>query len=335
MFGLRDSNRRLEYLRQVKVDLREQTPESSFFGDRKCFLEMGNSLLVLPELADGSPQVKPDWYYPRKIGWLDIHGALENSCNIFFWSVALGTWQTYKEKPQENIIQEWAMRLGYGSRTGIDLSNEASGIVPTRELFMEWAELQVENPDQPPRLDPSRLELANPWVGGDLMDFAIGQGAFTATPLQLAVSYAVLTNGGQLKEPRVVRRVLGSSGEILEDIEPEVRDLVEISDNTRRSLLSDLNRVVTGGTAREAFSDFGPGLELVGGKTGTGQTSGNRDNHAVFVGVAPIDNPRFVVAVLIEEGGSGGRIAAPVARHILQYLMGNEPTPIVEGQEAD
>lgn len=73
----------------------------------------------------------------------------------------------------------------------------------------------------------------------------------------------------------------------------------------------------------------------MGGKTGTGQTSANRDDHAWFVGVAPIGDPQYVVAVVIEEGGSGGRIAAPVARHILQYVMGNELTPIVAGEKTD
>ena len=83
-------------------------------------------------------------------------------------------------------------------------------VVPTPELFEEWAEFQRENPDAPPRLEASRLnpELASPFFGGDLMDFAIGQGAFTATPLQAAVSYAALVNGGVVKEPRVVDRVV-------------------------------------------------------------------------------------------------------------------------------
>ncbi|MBW3666151.1 MAG: hypothetical protein KY394_01010 [Actinobacteria bacterium] len=291
--------------------------------------------LVLPELADGSAQIKKDWYYPGVIGWLDIHGALERSCNIFFWSAGLGTWQAYRGSLRENVIQEWAKSVGYGAVTGIDLSNEADGVVPTRELFEDWAEFQEENPDQPPRLDPARLELGSPWVGGDLMDFAIGQGAFTSTPLQVAVSYAALVNGGSVLEPRVVRRVLDNTGETVEEIESEVVRQVDISEETRQALLRDLNRVVTSGTAEAAFVDFGPGLELIGGKTGTGQTSANRDNHAWFVGLAPIDDPQYVVAVVIEEGGSGGRIAAPVARHILQYIMGNEPTPIVAGDKAD
>jgi penicillin-binding protein 2 len=288
----------------------------------------------LGQLADGSPGVKRDWYNPRNLGWLDIHGALENSCNIYFWNVALGTHLAYQGTAQENILQDWATRVGYGAETGIDLSSEASGTVPTRELFEEWKENQLENPDQPPRLEPDRLELESPWLGGDLMDFAIGQGAFTSTPLQVAVSYAVLLNGGQLMEPRVVREIIDTEGNVTPVERPEAVT-VDIEPATRASLLADLGRVVNGGTAAAAFSVFGEGVENVGGKTGTAQVSAARDNHAWFVGVAPLDNPRYVVAVLIDEGGSGGQVAAPVARHIMQYLMGNEPTPIVEGEEAD
>lgn len=292
------------------------------------------------KLNDGSPQLKKDWYYPRELGWLDLHGALENSCNKFFWSVGLGTWQARQAAGgdvDENVIQDWAKSVGYGSKTGIDLSNEASGIVPTRELFEEWAEFQRENPDATPRLDPDRLnpEYASPFFGGDLMDFAIGQGAFAATPLQAAVSFAALVNGGTVREPRVVDRVVDADGNLVQDVESPVVRTVPISESTRSSLLTDLNRVVTSGTAAEAFDEFGDGLELIGGKTGTGQTIATRDNHAWFIGVAPIDNPKYVVVVVIEEGGSGGAIAAPVARQILQYVMGNEPTPIKKGEDAD
>ena len=110
---------------------------------------------------------------------------------------------------------------------------------------------------------------------------------------------------------------------------------IDIDPSTVQSILADLNRVVTRGTASTAFASFGASLDRVGGKTGTGQTIANNDNHAWFVGVGPIDSPRWVVVVLIDEGGSGGRVAAPVARHIMQYLMGEIPDPIVEGEAAD
>jgi penicillin-binding protein 2 len=291
------------------------------------------TLFLDQDLLSGNK--KNDWYAPRDLGWMDIHDALENSCNIYFWNVGLGIWNAYREQPRESILQDWAKSLGYGSQTGIDLTGEASGIVPTRELFEGWAQYQIENPDEPPLLDPSRLDLASPFLGGDLMDMAIGQGAFTATPLQVAVSYAVLVNGGNIMEPRVVSQIIDANGEVVMEPEAVVREKVDISRATVNSLLGDLNRVVTSGTARRAFDDFGEGLDQVGGKTGTGQSSANKDNHAWFAGVAPLDNPQYIVVILIDEGGSGGRIAAPVGRHILQYLMGNDPTPIVEGEEAN
>ena len=290
--------------------------------------------LILSELEDGSQLKKTDWYAPRNLGWLDIHGALQYSCNIYFWSRAMGAWQAYKETPRENILQDWAKDLGYGSKTRIDVTGEAAGIVPTRELFEEWAQIQIENPDRPPLLEPNRLELASPWLGGDLIDFAIGQGAFTATPLQVATSFGVLVNGGRVMEPRVVREVIDQDGNVILRNMPVVVDTVDISSATRLSLLADLRGVVNRGTASKAFADFGPGLDNVGGKTGTGQSSKTKDNHAWFVGVAPIDNPQYVIVILIEEGGSGGRIAAPIGRHIMQFLMGNDPTRIVEGEEA-
>ena len=166
------------------------------------------------------------------------------------------------------------------------------------------------------------------------MDFAIGQGAFTATPLQVASSYAVLVNGGKVMEPRVVRETIDSEGNVTPVERPDPVT-VDIDPATTASLLEDLGGVVNGGTAAAAFADFGEGVENVGGKTGTAQVSATRDNHAWFVGVAPLDNPKYVVAILIDEGGSGGQVAAPVARNIMQYLTGNEQTPIVEGEEAD
>jgi penicillin-binding protein 2 len=135
-------------------------------------------------------------------------------------------------------------------------------------------------------------------------------------------------------EPRVALGI-AERGQLVELFSSSLVRVLDIDEETRQALLRDLNRVVTSGTARKAFSDFGEGLARIGGKTGTAEVSKAKDNHAWFVGLAPIDDPRYIVVVLIEEGGSGGRVAAPVGRHILQYLMGNEPTPIVEGQEAD
>lgn len=290
--------------------------------------------LVLSTLTDGSRQDFSDWYQ-GDLGWLDYHGALEKSCNIFFYNVALGVWQAWKDTPRENVIQDQARELGFGAVTGIDLTGEAAGIIPDRELFEGWKQLMLENEDAPRLLEASRLETASPWFGGDLMNTAIGQGSVVATPLQVAVAYAAMANGGNVWSPYVVDRIEDQQGVTLYSGQSELIRDAALNPAHVQSLLTDLNRVVTTGTARGAFAGFGDSLDLIGGKTGTGQTVESNDNHAWFVGVAPIDNPRYVVVILIDEGGSGGAVAAPVGRYVLQHLMGEELDPIQAGEVAD
>lgn len=290
--------------------------------------------LELPALSDGSPQIFTDWYAPQTKGWQDLSGALEQSCNIFFWSAALGMYQQWDETPRETALQDMARSLGYGSQTGIDLTGDAAGIVPDRDLFRQWQERQLEDPDAPRLLDASRLEASDPWFGGDLMNAAIGQGSLVATPLQVAVSYAAMVNGGTVWRPYVVDQIRSNDDEVVFGNAPEVANRVELDPAHVQSFLRDLNRVVTRGTAATAFRDFGNSIGDVGGKTGTGQSIATADNHAWFVGVVGIGDPRYVVAVLIDEGGSGGAVAAPVARQIMQYLQGEELTPITAGAAA-
>lgn len=291
--------------------------------------------LVLTEIDEGSPQVFRDWYYPRALGWLDIHGAFEHSCNIFFYNLALGVWRNWRHTDREDVLQDMARSTGYGSFTGVDLSGDQAGIVPDRELFESWKRTQIEDPAAPVRLDPARMALASPWLGGDLMNLAIGQGDMLASPLQVAVSYGALANGGTVWTPRVVSQVRSPEGELLWAAIPDLNNQIDLPQSVVNSLLADMNRVVVSGTARGAFTGFGASSNLVGGKTGTGQSAANRDTHAWFVGVAPINNPKWVVVVLVDEGGSGGRVAAPMGRYILQHLMGEELDPIEAGEATD
>lgn len=280
--------------------------------------------------TDESQLVWRNWTYPRDDGLQDLHTAFERSCNIYFWKIALRIWNDFKGTERENVIQVWARAVGMGERTGIDLPYEAQGIVPDRELFEEWLDQQ-----------PWRVREEG-WLGGDLMQTAVGQGAVLSTPLQLATAYATLVNGGTFWQPRVVQRVFDPDGQLIEQYEPVAVRNVGITPATTQSLLADMRRVITAGTAAPAFSDMGADAFRVGGKTGTAQMGQecegvgearickDRDDTAWFAGVAPIDNPRYVVVVVVEEGGSGGRVAAPVARHIMQYLLNLEPTDIVD-----
>jgi len=302
------------------------------------------------KLNDGTTQVKRDWLSSGH-GELDLHGALVESCDLYFWDVALRLWEERGDDSgldKENLLQEYAREFGFGTATGVDLPFERDGLIPDRTWF------QGEQRDQTGRVRPD-----GPWVGGDLMDIAVGQGATLTTPLQMANSYAAMVNGGTLFEPRVVSHIVDSEGNTIEQIPTVVVREVAISPATTQWLRADLQRVVNdlgsqdkyGGTGKSAFYDvrtgvntFGPGVELVGGKTGTGEvikaprTERFRQvDNAWFIGVAPINNPKYVVSVVVERGGSGGRIAAPIARQVLQYLM-NGPDGVTElapGLDAD
>ncbi|MDX1450188.1 MAG: penicillin-binding transpeptidase domain-containing protein, partial [Acidimicrobiia bacterium] len=282
-----------------------------------------------------SPQVFNDWYGDQDFGWLDEHEAFRLSCNIYFYSVALGVWQAWRDSDRENVIQDLARQVGFGSETGIDLTGEAAGVMPDRELYERRKEIQLEDEDAPQLLDQARLEAASPWFGGDLMLTAIGQGDVTSTPLQVATAYVTIANGGTLYRPYVVGQIRDASGGIVHTAEPEVIGEAGFDRASVTALLEDMNRVVTTGTASAAFDGFGPSLALVGGKTGTGQSVKSKDNHAWFAGVAPIDDPQYAVAILIDEGGSGGAVAAPVARQVFQYLLGEDLDPIRAGELTD
>jgi penicillin-binding protein 2 len=290
--------------------------------------------LELPSLNDGSPQIFDDWYGSRDLGWLNLSQALQQSCNIYFYSVALGIHRAWDGTPQETVLQDMARDLGFGSPSGIDLSGDAAGIIPDREFFKTWQEIQREDPGRAKLIGPEREELADPWFGGDLMNAAIGQGSVTATPLQVAVAYAALVNGGNVWRPYVVEQVRDQEDRLVVGNAPELAADLALDPAHVESLRLDLNRVVTNGTAASAFRGFGDSIGDVGGKTGTGQSIRTKDNHAWFAGVVGLENPQYVVVVLIDEGGSGGAVAAPVARHIMQYLAGEEPDPITAGEAA-
>ena len=171
-----------------------------------------------------------------------------------------------------------------------------------------------------------------------------------ATPLQLAVAYAAMTNGGEVYEPFVVSRVVDSDGVVVEENGPNVVRRLDIDPSTTLALRRAMGSVVNDpeGTAYEAFADFGFGAYRVGGKTGTAQiireveateTEEGRDpvSTALFVGVAPLTGPEYVVVIVVERGGSGGRIAAAATKPVLQYLLNGEgaQTAITLGEDSE
>lgn len=260
---------------------------------------------------------------------VDLHSAFEFSCNIYFWETALHIWNQYRGTEKEAIIQHDARMVGLGSPTGIDLPFEAGGRIPDRALFEELKEAQIlRDPDLPPIIHESRLLPGGLWVSGDLMNVAIGAGDVLVTPLQMAVAYAALSTG-RLYTPYVVESVHDHAGAVVDAHEAEY-ETIDLPAGFLNSFRSDLAAVVSTGTGREVFATM-ENRSITGGKSGTAEIDPrSKLSHAWFAGVAPVNDPRYVVAVIIEEGGSGSRIAGSVARAVLQHLLGEEVDPIIE-----
>jgi cell division protein FtsI/penicillin-binding protein 2 len=287
------------------------------------------------EFNDGSSQVYRDWKRNGH-GPLDLHGALQASCDLYFWEISLRIWNERTDETginNEDLWQEWARSFGFGAETGIDLPFEKPGLIPDRQWFREEQ-----------RKDTGRVRSTGPWVGGDLMNAVVGQGAVLVTPLQLANGFSAMLNGGTLWTPRVVSEMVDQEGNIVDENPKSIIQTIDMDPATVRALRRDFQQVVNGpiGTARSAFVGFGPAIATVGGKTGTAEIikaveDVQEVDTAWFVGVVPVLSPEYVVTVVVERGGSGGRVAAPVARQVLQYIVNGEGavTSIEAGEDTD
>jgi penicillin-binding protein 2 len=248
-------------------------------------------------------------------GSMDLRDALKMSCDVYFYTmgVRLGI----------DRLAHYAKSLGLGSTTGSPFPEERAGLIPTTA----WKEKR----------------FGEKWIEGETVSAAIGQGFDLVTPLQLAVAYAALANGGQVVRPRLALSLFDSEGALVEQPAAEVRGRADFKPKTLAAVMDGLEAVVmeprgTGGRARI------PGVR-VGGKTGTSQVVGLQHtehlkdheipvryrDHAWFVAVAPMEAPQIVVAVIAEHGRGGGATAAPIAQKVLQaYFVerGVVPPPV-------
>lgn len=218
-------------------------------------------------------------------GVIGFRDALAFSSNTFFYQVGLAT-------GPENISQ-WGRKLGIGSLTDLKLDGGSHGMIPTpaekQQLFKE------------------------PWYGGDTVSMAIGQGLVQVTPLELAVVYSAIANGGWRVKPHLMTSQTNTPAMKPEKIglQPDVLAVVR----------AGLAAVVREGTARQ-LSDGS--IPLTAGKTGTAEVLGQRDN-ALYAGFGPVDKPQIAVAVVVENGGYGAESAVPIAHQIYQtYFKGKK-----------
>ncbi len=257
---------------------------------------------------DGSQQVYNDWKLEGH-GKVDLTDAIKQSCNVYFWDIALNIWRNFGNTEGESILQDYSKELGFSEKTNVDLPFEKVGIIPDRDLFEEW---KISRPG---------LVREEGWLGGDLMNLIIGQGAITTTPLQVANAYRTLLTGENL------------SPTINVNAEKILNNKINVSEEFISFFLKDLNTVTNkGGTAYVSFSILGNKVNDIGGKTGTAQNAGDKNNTSWFVGVDSISNPKYIIVTVVDEGGSGSAVAAPVSRRIIQHLREYEVTPVEFGE---
>lgn len=232
---------------------------------------------------------------PEGHGVQNMLGAIQHSCNVYFYqlgaNVGLDIWSRY------------AKLAGFGQPTGIDLPSENGGIVPTKEYL-------------------DKVRGPGGWGPGVMLNFAIGQGEFTVTPLQVVMFYAALANNGIAIRPHLLRasRAPGADWKF---IEPEIAYDLGYKPATLAVLREGCRRVVQFGTASGINDD----QVRMAGKTGTAQNP-HGNEHAWFAGWAPYDNPQIAVCALVENAGHGSTYAAPICFEVAkQYLYPPPPPP--------
>ncbi len=233
-------------------------------------------------------------------GTVDLRQALQVSSDVYFYTLGA----RMNDATEDSALQQWSSRLGIGRPTGIDLPPEQTGLVPSPA----WRNELFENGD-----------TDRPWSIGDSVQLSVGQGDLQTNPLQMAVAYAAIANGGRIVTPHLGMQVEGTDGRVIQELDiPDQRE-VPISPETQETILGGLSDAATkpGGTSYDVFKDF----EVpIAGKTGTAERAPNADQ-SWYIALAPYPDPQYVVAVTIEEGGFGAGAAAPAARQILAALF--------------
>ena len=243
----------------------------------------------------------------RGHGWMNLEQAITQSCDVYFYQVG--------EKLGVDRLAKYAKACGLGAPTGIDLDNEASGLVPTSEWKLN--------------------RMGVPWQGGETLSVVIGQGFNLVTPIQMVCLISAVANGGVRYKPLVVSRIESPDGLSVKEEEPVPQGKLPVSEYRLRLIKQGLYHAVNkpGGTAWRSRI---PGVGMAG-KTGTAQVVGMpEDNakvpkkdmdlllkdHAWFVAYAPAEDPRIGVVVLVEHGGHGSSGAAPLAKKIVEKYLG-------------
>ncbi len=261
-------------------------------------------------------------------GTVDMYRSIVESCDTYYYVLS--------NEMGIDAIARGLAPFGFGSRTGIDLDGESTGILPSPE----WKRKRFRNPEQ------------QKWYAGETISIGIGQGYNSYTPIQLAQAMAAIANNGVVLKPHLVNFVDNQRTNTRRTIEPELIHRIPLKEEHIEFIKRAMAGVNTAGTGARAFA----GAQYTsGGKTGTSQVIAIKANekyieknvqerhrdHSLFIAFAPLDNPKIALAVIVENGGFGSVSAAPVARAVLDYYLlgkvppGAKPVPAIEAKEGD
>lgn len=250
-----------------------------------------------------------DWK-KRGHGKTDVDKAIVESCDVFFYDLAF--------EMGIDEVNSYLAHFGFGRRTGADITGEQEGVLPSRQ----WKETHREEP----------------WYPGETLSVGIGQGFFTATPLQLASATATLANNGQTMQPHLLYAMQGPGAENPQLQPHQPGETIPIKYPSHwKQVHESMRRVVHSkhGTAKK-IGRKSP--YTIAGKTGTAQVYTVKQgdtydeaslpehlrDHALFVAFAPMEDPKIAIAIIVENGGHGGSVAAPIAKQVMDRYLREE-----------
>lgn len=282
--------------------------------------------------------VRHDWT-PSGHGIVNLTSALQLSCDVYFYS--LGAHFSLAEMAQERahqtvdeLMQATARSLGFGRRPVVDLPYATSGTVPDRAWRKRmWELLKPVYCKGTSALYKELCKSGYVWEGGDDLSIAIGQGSLQVSPLQLALGYGAIANGGTVYAAHVAEALLDPVTHTpIRTITPQVTSAARIPASDFAAVIEGLKAVPAAGTATAAFAGFPLDRYPVAGKTGTADLP-PKAPFAWFASFAPAGDPKYVVVAMVEQAGHGGESAAPVAKVLYEKLFGLPVQPLAAGND--
>ncbi len=290
-------------------------------------------------------------YESSAYGRISLARALEVSCNTVFYGLAERMWEAAggsdATRDSADPIADAASMFGFGTPTGIDLPVESAGRIASRAFKVQnweakrdtWCANAIAGYPDTRKTNPklanyyTALDKENcadgfRWREGDALNAAIGQGDTTVTPLQMAMAFSAIANGGTVYEPKLVKAIMGADGTVIERIAPTVKSKLDLPKSTINFLQNTLPGVTTDGSGETPFIGFPLNQIPVASKTGSAQVTGDKVSTSWFASYAPANKPRYAIVMMVTQGGTGSKTSGPSVRKIYEALFGINGTTV-------